>query len=94
MIIVVDEALELLRKYCPLSKPVVITEISKRKTIGLSRPGDSFEIEIAIDVDSVTQVETLVHEWAHCLRLNGRHDDSWGIEHARCYRATNTEEMI
>lgn len=88
MIVVVDRALKLLQKHCPLPKPHIIKEISKRKGLGFAYfNGDIFKIEIATDVESITQVETLTHEWAHCLA--GGHNDSWGIEYARCYRAVH-----
>lgn len=88
MIVAIDRALEQLEKHCPLSEPFVIREVSRRRGLGracLSIGG--FIIEITTNVDSITQVDTLIHEWAHCLRYNGRHDDLYGIEWARCYRA-------
>lgn len=36
-------------------------------------------------------IDTLIHEWAHCLVVGACKEDShgplWGVAHARCYRA-------
>lgn len=52
-----------------------------------------FVVEIR-RADRQVMIDTLRHEWAHCLAWHdgpfceGDHPDDWGIQYARCYRAT------
>lgn len=93
-------ALMRLQEHCPLAEPFVIKKLKyENNRLGyFTREKDYFKIEIAIDVDIIIQVDSLIHEWAHCLRAvkspHGFHDGLYGIEWARCYRAVhaNTSE--
>lgn len=51
----------------------------------------SYRIEIQGDLTHEVAMDTLVHEWAHCL-VHGAchespHDALWGVAYARAYRA-------
>lgn len=103
MIITFDIALERLQKHCPFAEPFVIKKITKEDGLGYfgyhfewgELEKRKFNLMIATDVDEVMQVEILIHEWAHGLRAikspYGHHDDLWGIEYARCYRAVSSD---
>ncbi len=53
-----------------------------------------FRVRIGHSLSWLERVETLVHEYAHCLNWSHRHDtlgadyhdDSWGVWYAKAYR--------
>tara|TARA_R100001594_G_scaffold37494_3_gene67856 strand:+ start:10905 stop:11165 length:261 start_codon:yes stop_codon:yes gene_type:complete len=57
----------------------------------------SFKIIISRELSRVAAIDTLIHEYAHCLDHleNGLskkdHRNSWGSCYARCYRAVHKE---
>jgi len=62
---------ERLKKHCPLPEPFIIEEIEKDSHLGYcSLSPNGFKIQINTDTDEGNQIETLIHEWAHALRLS------------------------
>ena len=73
-----------LRKYFPAPKPVRVWFVPYKKYYGATFDcGKYFLIKIAKRLDFNATVETLYHEWSHCLRFDTYpdHSDSW----ARAY---------
>lgn len=95
------QVLGLLRKHCPLRKPikVVVRSLRKQQLCGcciayMSADGKirRFVIEIDHQLSQLTAIDTLLHEWAHALDqdYNGKarepHRNSWGKYFAQVWR--------
>ena len=80
-----------LKKNCKLDKNVVIIlKTLEGKIHGLSWTSNGkHRIQLTPNECVVCLTDTLVHEWAHFM-TEGRehHGDAWGMDYARCYRAT------
>ena len=96
-----DKVLRVLRKECPVSKPVRVSikSLGRQKLCGsctayLSAKGkiESFLIEIDSNMSIASAIDTLLHEWAHAMdkESNGiptePHRNSWGECYARTWR--------
>ena len=97
-----DHVLRMLRKECPLKSPmrVVSRDLQAERLCGscstyLTMAGeiDRFVIEIDSNLNQVSAIDTLLHEWAHAMDLERyglateSHRDSWGRCYARVWRA-------
>jgi len=98
------KTLSVLRVSCPPALPVKVrrgkisSEIYGDSSIG-EKPTAHFLIRIATGMDENTTLETLLHEWAHCLSWTASHQrikehgPEWGIAYARVYRCIVDEEL-
>lgn len=81
-----------LRVHIPPGKPV-------RLVLGHTLPDDhgyasgqncrTWKIAISADEDDLGALDTLIHEWAHCLagwKSRRVHTNRWGSAYSRCYR--------
>lgn len=89
-----------LKQQLPAAFPVVVrTRVLPRSLCGdaaLVRRGrqTSFEIRISAELTWLERIETLIHEYAHCLNWSHRHerlaaechDETWGVWYAKAYR--------
>src|SRR4051812_28886003 len=88
-----QEAAERLKVLCPVAHPVKLLVTDK---VPSEYWGDAdlqagrFEIRIHPSHTLSSQLETLVHEWAHCrtwLVVEEEHGPFWGLAYAEGYRA-------
>ena len=99
-----DKALRRLRKVIPLGAPLKVVTVPQEKIKGLCgyaaihEEPISFKIVISRELSKVAAIDTLIHEYAHCLdhMVNGmecrkHHRNSWGVAYARCYRVVQKE---
>ena len=99
-----DKALRLLRQGIPLGAPLKVVTVPQEKIKGLCgyaaihEEPISFKIVISRELSKVAAIDTLIHEYAHCLDhvVNGmecrkHHRNSWGVCYARCYRVSQKE---
>lgn len=108
--------IEELKQRVPLSKPVSITRPKRQiiavsasmtklqkpdRHMGFAKLKDGrFVIGISTLESQQSQIETLLHEWAHCLaypaqqanRTTWTHDDIFGLAFAFTYRQFFNEE--
>ncbi len=97
-----NQVLRMLRKHCPVEKPVrvICKNLNKARICGccmayVNQAGKitRFVIQIDSNLGQLTAIDTLLHEWAHALDqdLNGvavePHRDSWGECYAQVWRA-------
>lgn len=81
-----------LRKKYPLQYPVEIRTVKAKKNDGTTNfDGEVFRIRIREDQDFGPKIDSLTHEWAHCLTWFGaeqdeEHSSEWGIAQAAIYR--------
>ena len=98
-----DKVLRKLRKEIPLDAPLKVVTVPQDKIKGLcgyaliEEEPVSFKIVISRELSEVAAIDTLIHEYAHCLDFltNGEghkyHRNSWGVCYAICYRFVNGE---
>ena len=99
-----DAALRRLRKHLPLDAPLDAVTVPQDTIKGLcgyaliSEEPVRFKIVVSRDLSKVAAIDTLIHEYAHCLDyLEGgtdcrkEHRNSWGVAYARCYRVVHKE---
>lgn len=96
-----DEALRYLREHhSPLcGLPIQIKIDPKLKDSGLAvfYPGKRWIIRISPKQSRSAAVDTLLHEWAHCLQderephAKVHHTDLWGVLFAQVYRGYHGE---
>ena len=98
-----DKVLRKLREEIPLAPPLKVVTVPQNKIKGLcgyaliEEEPISFKIVISKELSKVAAIDTLIHEYAHCLDyLTGNdcrthHRISWGVCYARCYRAAHGE---
>jgi len=98
-----DKVLRKLREEIPLDPPLKVVTVPQNKIKGLcgyvliEEEPISFKIVISKELSRVAAIDTLIHEYAHCLDflVNGdcrkHHRNSWGVCYARCYRFVNGE---
>lgn len=93
-------ALHRLRKEAPPVLPVTVrrVDLERRKLFGYcelayTARGKPAGFWIALDrgISGILLLDTLAHEWAHCLAWDhsptvGQHSPEWGVQYARCYR--------
>ncbi len=90
-----------LRFGCPLNYPVRITRPKNSDEHGScelkgAEGKEYFLIRISKQLDEISAVDTLIHEWAHAL-CEGfgftvvDHGPEWGICYARCYCVVHDE---
>ncbi len=86
-----------LRKEFPALFPIIVRSRVFKSLFGdarLAYKGDTpfrFLIRINKKKNFDAKIDTLLHEWAHCLTWLGDgqdedHSPEWGISHARIYR--------
>lgn len=58
-------------------------------------------ITLSINKKAADIVDTIIHEYAHALDVDekgalyqGPHQDSWGLQYARCYRVMEEAQNI
>jgi hypothetical protein len=90
-----------LRANCPPDRPVEVRRFHiKSKVKGseldgyveFSRDNSRYLLRLHTALGYPLLIETLTHEWAHCLRGetdDGEHDDRWGVCYARAFRAVD-----
>lgn len=89
------EALRALRRTCAPALPVSVRRLPIRRDIygDCTLDDGRFYIRIHRGMQTVMQVHTLIHEWAHAISWHeGKpyvrdHGPEWGIAYARCYTA-------
>ena len=98
-----DNALRRLRGEVPLGAPLKVVTVPQDEVKGLCGYASiqeepvSFKIVISKELSKVAAIDTLIHEYAHCLDfLTGNdcrkhHRNSWGVCYARYYRAAHGE---
>ena len=98
-----DKVLRKLRKEIPLDAPLKVVTVPQGKIKGLcgyaliEEEPTSFKIVISKELSKVAAIDTLIHEYAHCLDfLTGNdcrkhHRNSWGVCYAKCYRVAHGE---
>ena len=98
-----DRALRRLREEIPLGAEMIVRTVKPEKVVGLCglcwihEDPTSFIIEVSRELSEVAAIDTLIHEYAHCLdhQENGdsrkEHRNSWGVCYARCYRVVHKE---
>ena len=98
-----DSALRRLRAKIPLGVELKVRTVEPEKVKGLCglcwihEDPTSFIIEVSRELSPVAALDTLIHEYAHCLDhiKNGDcrkdHRNSWGVAYARCYRVVHKE---
>ncbi len=76
-----------------LTSAIVYVESAKIKGHGYTKPeGGYFQIRINSRKSFALRIDTLLHEWAHCMTWLGDESDiedhgaEWGIAYARLYR--------
>lgn len=93
----VRRVLQRLREGCPAPMPVAVRVVNRPKSSHWGYAGKrkgSFSIELHRACDAV-QVDTLIHEWAHCLSWGADaidHGDEFGKAWARAYRVGTADE--
>lgn len=94
LISVKDEILWL-KKNFPLDKKVSIWFVDYKRYFGATFDlGDRFVIKIAKRLDWDTMVDTLYHEWAHCLTfdIHPDHSRSWACAYGKILRKSHKEK--
>ena len=99
-----DGALRRLRGDVPLGAPLKVVTVPQDDVKGLCGYASiqeepvSFKIVISKELSKVAAIDTLIHEYAHCLDhlVNGMecrkdHRNSWGVCYAKCYRVVHRE---
>ena len=98
-----DRSLRRLRQGLPLGAPLDVKTVRPAKIAGLCglcwihEDPTSFVIEVSRELSEVAAIDTLIHEYAHCLdhEQNGdsrkEHRNSWGVAFAKCYRVVHKE---
>lgn len=99
-----DNALRRLRQQLPLGAPLTVSTVPPEKIAGLCglcwihEDPVSFKVEVSRGLSEVAAIDTLIHEYAHCLDhlVNGmesrkHHRNSWGVCYAKCYRVVHKE---
>lgn len=81
----------------PLDGPVLIQVLELEGVWGMAwwdEQMGSYRIQLDISIPGPGAdwaIDTLIHEWAHCLVVGACKEDShgpiWGVAQARCYRA-------
>lgn len=80
--------IRVLRKHSPIEGRVVVRRRPMKKLNGqMTFDGADYEIVVNSQLDSQTQAETLIHEWAHMLTIEGgySHGEAWGATYSRIY---------
>lgn len=79
---------------CPLKFPVELEFRSMKGLYGkaiFDVKKSKYRICLEKRISYAMLVETLMHEWAHCMALDRhqgvKHNRVWGTCYARCYRA-------
>lgn len=83
-----------LKKYFPTAKPVKIHVVPYKRYFGTTTETDTdFVIKIAKRLGWETGVDTLFHEWAHCLTFatHPDHSDAWARAYGRITRKWHNE---
>lgn len=96
--------LRVLRRELPCAFPVQVRRVTLKNHEGWAKldgygTKKKFIVRIAKSNCIQCEVDTLVHEWAHCRAHSYRHDNvkdedelemfhdgSWGLAYAECYR--------
>lgn len=98
-----DIALKRLRKEIPLGAKLKVVTVPQDTIKGLCGYAEihedpvEFKIVVSRELSKVAAIDTLIHEYAHCLDhvKNGDcrkdHRNSWGVAYARCYRVVHKE---
>ena len=99
-----DKAPRSLREEIPLGAPLKVVTVPQDKIKGLcgyaaiSEEPVSFKIVISKDLSKVAAIDTLIHEYAHCMDYlssntdcRKHHRNSWGVCYAKCYRVVHRE---
>ena len=98
-----DRALKRLRREIPLGAELKVRTVKPENFKGLCGlcwihdDPTSFIVEVSRELSEVAAIDTLIHEYAHCLDhiRNGdsrkEHRNSWGVCYARCYRVVHKE---
>ena len=98
-----DRALRRLREEIPLGAEMIVRTVKPEKVVGLCglcwihEVPTSFIIEVSRELSEVAAIDTLIHEYAHCMdhQQNGNsrkeHRNSWGVCYAKCYRVVHKE---
>ena len=99
-----DRALKRLRQEIPLDAPLKVITVPQDKIKGLCGYASiqeepvSFLLVISRDLSRVSAIDTLIHEYAHCMdylssdfECRKHHRNSWGVCYARAYRVVHKE---
>lgn len=87
--------IEGLNEVLPCDRPVRVERVSRSIDWGFAetiKTPKQFLIRVRNDATWGESLDSLIHEWAHARRWEGKdkdtdHPDEWGIEYARAYRA-------
>ena len=99
-----DDALRRLRRELPLGAPLKVVTVAQDKIKGLcgyaaiQEDPITFKIVISKELSKVAAIDTLIHEYAHCMdylssdsECRKHHRNSWGVAYAKCYRVVHKE---
>jgi len=83
-----------LRREFPAQHPVTVRSRPLKKLQGETeyRKDCSFYVRIRSDTSLDMRIDTILHEWAHCLAWFGAdqeefHSGEWGLAYAKIYKA-------
>jgi hypothetical protein len=76
-----------LRTYYPLSVPVVVRRVKMKDCARTNFDGYQFKIRISTDQPDIGLIDSLLHEWAHCLAIEEayQHDGRWSAIFGEIY---------
>lgn len=76
-----------LRTYYPVSVPVVVRRVKMKDCARTNFNGCRFSITINKDQPSIGLIDSLLHEWSHCLAIEEayQHDGRWSIIFGEIY---------
>lgn len=80
-----------LRRNFPVQCTVSVRSIPMKKLHGFTEYEKRFYVKINRKQSYKLRIDTLIHEWAHCLTWFGAetdedHSSEWGLAYARIYR--------
>jgi len=80
------------REFPPRRKTYVRTASAERDAGYTALNNNKFIVIVSGDFNFNTRMDTLLHEWAHCLTWFGAEDTTvhpgeWGLSHAKILRA-------
>jgi hypothetical protein len=84
-----------LRRYAPISSPVVVTRRPCKKNYGVTIfDGEKFSIRIDSKQSSEVQIQTLIHEWAHAVAIDSgwNHGPAWADVYGTLYNTWSEDK--
>jgi hypothetical protein len=89
-----NEVVRALHDHCRLNAPVTIHSQCPEDLYGYtSKHSGAFQIHLNVSMHFGYILETLAHEWAHCMVWDASrtpdtrgHDELWGVAYSRAYR--------